>query len=356
MDKLVMLIINPSTDYTDVAVFWEEEQQFSTCIYHSHEELAKQGTLVMQKELRIAAVKQTLQEQAIALDSITAVVGPCGSLQGVESAVYPIIGYIIDELIKPSAANHAPALGGLMAYELGNQLNVTSYVVDPLTVDEQAQFAKLSGLPGIERRSLFHALNHKAIARRYAAELGIEYENSRLIVAHLGMTITVAAHLYGRVIDVNNALAGEGPFSPESSGSLPPLDIVRMCYSNDYTEQEMVEKITRGGGLTGYLGTNNLMRIQRMILDGDDFATLVLDAMAYQISKEICGMLAALEGRADIILLTGGMAGSKWLVSAIKQRIVEIAPVKAYPGNEEVNAMAAKTWRAIRKREGMGMY
>jgi butyrate kinase len=309
-------------------VFRGDEPLFKQRIRHPEEALAGFESLAAQREYRIGAVYEALEKSGVCSKTITAAVGPCGSLQAVGSGAYPMIQYIIDELVKPSAANHTAALGGLMAHEIAGKLGVPCYVVDPTHVDQLEEVAKLSGIPGADRRGVYHAPNQKAMARRCARELGMAYEDARLIVAHMGMTVTVAAHRYGRVIDVNNALAGDGPMAPRSPG----------------------------GGMMDMLGTDNLSRAERMILDGDEYAALVFDAMAYQISKEIGGMFAALEGRADAIVLTGGMAGSSRMLAAIKRRVLSFAPVKAYPGDDEVNALAASVLRALRGEIGMQQY
>lgn len=209
-----------------------------------------------------------------------------------------------------SPAVHASAFGGILAYTIAKEQGIPAYVVDPVVVDELEQNAKLTGFPGIERKSIFHALNQKSVARRCAQDMGLEYENGRFIVAHMGGGITVGAHRYGRVIDVNDALSGEGAFTPERTGAVPAVPLIHLCFSGEYTEQELVDKITRKGGMTAYLGTHDLRKCERLIKEGDEYAVLVLESMAYQISKEIGAMFAVLEGRVDAIVLTGGLAYS----------------------------------------------
>jgi butyrate kinase len=246
---------------------------------------------------------------------------------------------------------HASALGGMLAYEIGKKENIPAYVVDPVVVDEMDTRARLSGMPGIERKSTFHALNQKAIARKYAKDHGKEYENLRLIVAHLGGGISIGAHRYGRVVDVNDALYGEGAFSPERTGTLPLVGLVRMCYSGNYTEKEIIELVTTKGGMMAYLGTNDLKQCEKMIMEGDEFAALVLETMAYQISKEIGSLIAVLEGRVEAILLTGGLAYSNRLTGEIKQHLDIIAPVITYPGEMEMEALAEGAYRILSGQE-----
>lgn len=292
-----------------------------------------------------------LSGAGIATDSIDAVVGRGGLVEPIDSGVYIINEHMLDDLHNSSEVVHASALGGIIAYEIGQSLGIPAYVVDPIVVDELDQYAKLTGLPGIERRSIFHALNQKNIARRCAADLGEPYENCRFIVAHMGGGITVGAHRYGRVIDVNDALSGEGPFTPERTGAVPLIPLIELCYSGAYTKQELIDMVTRKGGLTAYLGTNDLRKCEKLIKEGDEYAALVLESMAYQVSKEIGAMTAVLEGRVDAIILTGGLAYSNRFTGSIKQRVGLIAPVKVYPGEDELLALASGALRVLRGRE-----
>jgi butyrate kinase len=263
---------------------------------------------------------------------------------------------MLDDLQSATASIHASALGAILAAEIAAPLAIPAYVVDPVVVDEMDRNAKLTGMPGIERSSVFHALNQKAIARRLASELGMPYENARFIVTHLGGGITVGAHRYGRVIDVNDALSGEGPFTPERTGLIPAIPLINMCFSGEYTEKEMIEKITRSGGMKAYLGTSDLRDVQKMINDGDEFAALVLDSMAYQVSKEIGAMAAVLEGLVDAIILTGGLAHSTRFTGAIKQRVDKLAPVYVFPGEEEILALVGGVYRVLKGEEAAAQY
>jgi butyrate kinase len=297
-----------------------------------------------------------MEEAGIDLKSVDAVAGRGGLLKPIDSGVYIINERMLEDLHSATAAIHASALGAIIASEIAVPLSVPAYVVDPVVVDEMDRNAKLTGIPGIERTSIFHALNQKAIARRLAAELGKPYENARFIIAHLGGGISVGAHRYGRVIDVNDALAGEGPFTPERSGTIPVLPIINMCFSGEYTQTEMFEKIVGKGGMRAYLGTSDEDEVQKMINNGDEFAALVLDSMAYQVSKEIGAMTAVLEGLVDAIILTGGLAHSIRFTGAIKQRVDKLAPVYVFPGEDELLALASGVLRVLRGKERPAHY
>jgi butyrate kinase len=277
-------------------------------------------------------------------------------LKPIESGVYAINEKMLEDLHSATAAVHASALGAIIASEIAVPLGIPAYVVDPIVVDEMDRNAKLTGMPGVERTSIFHALNQKAIARRLATQIGKPYENARFIVAHLGGGITVGAHRYGRVIDVNDALAGEGPFTPERTGAIPVVPVINMCFSGEYTQTEMVEKVTQKGGMKAYLGTSDEEEAQKMINNGDEFAALVMDSMAYQVSKEIGAMAAVLEGLVDAIILTGGLAHSNRFTGAIKQRVDKLAKVYVFPGEDEMLALASGVLRVLQGKEKVAHY
>lgn len=344
-----ILAINPGSTSTKVAVYDGEVLLCQDIVRHGPAE-TEIGVLE-QKGARIALIFDMLDKAGIALDTIDAAAGRGGLVEPIDGGVYTINESMLSDLQRSSVAVHASALGGILAYEIGQKLGIPAYVVDPIVVDELDQYAKLTGFPGIERRSIFHALNQKAIARRCAADLGEPYENCRFIVAHMGGGITVGAHRYGRVIDVNDALSGEGPFTPERTGAVPILPLIELCFSGAYTQVELVDIVTKKGGLTAYLGTNDLRKCEKLIKEGDEYAALILESMAYQVSKEIGAMTAVLEGRVDAIILTGGLAYSNRFTGAIKQRVGLIAPVKVYAGEDELLALAAGALRVLRGEE-----
>ena len=346
-----ILTINPGSTTTKIAIYQDEEPLIVKTISHSRVELDLCGVILDQRSLREQAVWDAMKEADIDPATLDAVVGRGGLIRPIDSGVYTINPTMLHDLEDAAAATHASTLGAIIAYAIATELHLPAYVVDPIVVDELDPFAKLTGFPGIERQSIFHALNQKAIARRCAREMGVLYENSRFIVAHMGGGITVGAHRYGRVIDVNDALAGEGPFTPERTGAVPLLPLIDLCYSGAYTHDEMVELITKRGGMMAYLGTNDLRKCLRMVKEGDEYATLVFESMAYQVSKEIGAMAAVLEGRVDAIILTGGLAHSVRFTGAIKERVDLIAPVKVFPGEDELLALAEGALRVLRGEE-----
>ncbi len=346
-----LLVINPGSTSTKVGIFENETMRHEEIVRHTKGELEKFQSIVDQKGMRLGLIQKALAEMGYELSVFDAIVGRGGLVEPIDSGVYLVNDRMLNDLIHSSAATHASSLGGIMAAELAAQVGKSAYVVDPVVVDEMDAYAKLTGMPGIERRSVFHALNQKAVARRYAKEMGRQYEDCRLIVAHMGGGITVGAHRYGRVIDVNDGLAGEGPYSPERTGGIPAEPLIRMCFSGAYTEKELIDRVTRGGGMGAYLGTNDLRACERLIKEGDDYAALVLESMAYQVSKEIGAMVAVLEGRVDAIVLTGGLAYSNRFTGAIKNRESLIAPVRVYPGEDELRALAEGVLRVLRGEE-----
>jgi butyrate kinase len=353
-DKFRILAINPGSTSTKFSLFDDDKPVLTKTIQHDAALLSRCASALDQKELRRDCIVKCLKEAGV--DTLDAIAGRGGLLKPIESGVYPINQKMLEDLHSATAAIHASALGAIIAAEIARPLSIPAYVVDPIVVDEMDRNAKLTGMPGIERSSVFHALNQKAIARRLAAQLGKPYENTRFIVAHLGGGITVGAHRYGRVIDVNDALSGEGPFTPERTGAIPAIPLINMCFSGDYTEAEMIEKVTKKGGMKAYLGTVDLRDVQKMIHDGDEFAALVLDSMAYQVSKEIGAMTAVLEGLVDAIILTGGLAHSNRFTGAIKQRVDKLAPIHVFPGEDEMLALISGVLRVLRGKEQAAQY
>lgn len=351
-----ILAINPGSTSTKFAVYDDETEILVHTISHDQQSLEDCGSILEQKGYRRNCIEEVLNEAEISLATIDAVSGRGGLVKPIESGTYLVNDRMIEDLNSVTASIHASALGALLAREIATEVGVRAYVVDPVVVDEMDRLAKLSGMPGVERSSTFHALNQKATAKRLCEKLGKSYENSRLVVAHLGGGITVGAHRYGRVIDVNDAIAGEGPFTPERSGSVPLSAIINMCFSGEYSAKEMHSKIVGKGGVQGYLGTNDLRKVEKMINDGDEFAALVLDSMAYQVSKEIGAMCAVLEGRVDGIILTGGLAHSSRFTGSIKQRVDRLAEVYVYPGENEMLALMGGVLRVLRGEERVATY
>lgn len=348
-EKFKVLAINPGSTSTKVAVFEDEAALFEETVRHHHEELDR--NVPSQLGMRKQVVLDILNSHGVELRSLDAVVGRGGLIRPIESGTYVVGDNMLRDLNDTMMVAHASTLGALIAHDLVKDIGIPCYIVDPVVVDESESYAKLTGLPGLERQSIFHALNQKAVARRCAADMGLLYENCRFVVAHMGGGISVGAHRYGRVIDVNDALAGEGPFSPERTGGLPASGLIKLCFSGDYTEKELLEIVSGRGGMLAYLGINDLRQCDKMIMEGDEYAGLVLQSMAYQVSKEIGAMVAALEGRVDAIVLTGGLAWSNRFTGHIKQHVNLIAPVKTYPGEEEMRSMVEGVLRVLRGQE-----
>ena len=337
----LILVINPGSTSTKFALFEENESLFEVTLAHSAEELSGFERITDQFHFRKDLIAGELEKRKVDLSSIAAVVGRGGLVKPIESGIYEVNERMIEDLRTGLLGQHASNLGGLIAHDIAMTLpNAKAYIVDPVVVDELQPAARLSGHPAIERISIFHALNQKAVARLYAASAARKYEELNLVVAHLGGGISVGAHRKGRVIDVNNALHGDGPFSPERSGGLPSGQLVDLCFSGKYSHAEIKSMITGKGGMVAYLGTNNFREVYSMAEKGDNKAALVIEAAACQISKEIAAMAAVLSGEVDAILLTGGLAYNESFTARIKGMIAFIAPVHVFPGEDEIKSLA----------------
>ncbi len=346
-----LLIINPGSTSTKIAIFDNEKPVLEQTLRHSNEELAPYATIIDQYEFRKNVILDTLNANGINITKLSAVGGRGGLLKPMEGGTYRVNAKMLEDLKNAPMGQHASNLGAIIANEIASQLGIPAFIVDPVVVDEMDEIARFSGMPEIKRISIFHALNQKAVARRAAADLGKRYEELNLIVAHLGGGISVGAHKNGRIIDVNNALDGEGPFSPERTGSLPVSGLMKLCYSGKYTIDEMKKKVTGKGGLVAYLGTNDGREVEKMIAAGDKNAELVYKAMAYQVAKEIGACAAVLEGKVNAVCLTGGLAYDKLLISWIKEMVEFIGDVRIYPGEDEMIALAEGGLRVLRKEE-----
>ncbi|WP_427339943.1 butyrate kinase [Caloranaerobacter sp. DY30410] len=351
-----LLIINPGSTSTKIAIYDNEKPVLEETLRHSTEELAKYEKIYDQYEFRKNIILETLNEKGINLTKLSAVVGRGGLLKPIAGGTYKVNERMLEDLKVGVLGEHASNLGGILAHEIASQLNIPAFIVDPVVVDEMEDVARISGMPEIERKSIFHALNQKAVARRAAKELGKSYNEVNLIVAHLGGGISVGAHKKGRVVDVNNALDGEGPFSPERTGGLPVGDLAKLCFSGKYTLAEMKKKIKGNGGLVAYLGTNDAREVVKMIKNGDKKAELVYKAMAYQVAKEIGSLAAVLEGKVDGIILTGGIAYDKEFTKWIIDRVSFISKVFVYPGEDEMIALAEGGLRVLRGEEEAKVY
>jgi butyrate kinase len=346
-DELV-LVINPGSTSTKIAVFRGEQSLFERTVSHTMDELAAFETVNEQRAHRSGAIRAALDAEGIELSSLAAVVGRGGLLHPVPGGTYRVNSRMLQDLKSGVLGEHASNLGGILADELARAAgNRPAFIVDPVVVDELAPEARPSGIPELARTSIFHALNQKAAARRAAKELGARYDEISVVVAHMGGGVTVGAHRGGRVIDVNDGLNGEGPFTPERSGSVAALKMVELCFSGRYDEKTLRKMIVGHGGLAAYLGTTDGQEIQRRIAAGDREAETVYRAMAWQIAREIGAASAALGVQPQAIILTGGLAHDGQLIEWIRERVQWIAPVLVYPGEEEMAALAAGVRRVV---------
>jgi butyrate kinase len=339
--KRLILVINPGSTSTKFALFEESTSLFELTLAHTTEELSDFEKITDQFHFRRDLIVWELAYRKTDLLRIAAVVGRGGLIKPIESGIYEVNDKMIGDLNAGLLGQHASNLGGLIAHDIALTLpNAKAYIVDPVVVDEMQPVARLSGHPEIPRISIFHALNQKAVARIYAASINKKYEDLNLIVAHLGGGISIGAHRKGKVVDVNNALNGEGPFSPERSGSLPAGQLTDLCFSGRFTQAEIKSMLTGKGGMVAYLGTNSFKDVSKMAESGDQKASLVIEAAAYQISKEIGAMAAALSGKVDAIIITGGLAFQDGFIARIKAMVSFISSVVVYPGEDEIKSLA----------------
>ncbi len=349
MNKYKVLAINPGSTSTKIAVYENETSVLETNIKHSNEELDQFENIADQFQYRKDLITKTLKEAGIDMNELRAVVGRGGLVNPIESGVYTVNEALKRDLRHAPLGEHASNLGGLIADDLANELpNAKAFIADPVVVDEFEPLARYSGHPLFERVSIFHALNQKAVARQYAKSVNKVYEDINLIVVHLGGGVSIGAHQKGRVIDVNQALDGDGPFSPERSGTLPVGALVKACFSGKYTEADVKKMVKGEGGLVAYMGTNSAYDVEKKMEAGDKKAEEVFEAMAYQTAKEVGAMYAVLKGDVEAILVTGGIAHSKWFVNKIEERVGKFAPLHTYPGEDEMWALASNGLRVLR--------
>lgn len=345
-----ILVINLGSTSTKLS-FFEDDTCKAAASVDLDASVAKYPRPIDQLPVRLTAVREFMREHNFSLADINAIACRGGLLHPLESGTYVINDAMVAELEEHPSGIHAVNLGAHIGLVLAKEGGIPAYIVDPVIVDELEPMARLTGLKGIERHSIFHALNQKAIARQTAADLGMKYEDADLIVAHLGTGISVGAHRHGRIVDVNNALQGDGPFAADRTGSLPAVGLVELCFSGKYTKEDVMNIITRQGGLVSHLGTNNARIVEKMIQDGDEHARLVYMAMAYNVAKAIGAAATVFSGHVDAISLTGGMARSQMLVDEITRRVQFIAPVRLYPGEDEMRALALGVLRVLNGTE-----
>jgi len=352
-----VLVINPGSTSTKIAVYDEATLVFEETLRHSSETLGQYNSIIEQYEFRKEAVIEAVKQKDVPMESLTAIVGRGGFLKPLKGGTYRLDEKLL-EALKQGAIDrgHASNLAGMIAYELGGKLGVPGFIVDPPCVDEMDEIAKVTGIKSIKRTSLFHALNQKAVARIAAEEMNKKYDECNFIVAHIGGGISVGAHKQGSVVDVNNALDGDGPFSPERAGAVPNGDLIELCFSGQYTKAEIKKQLVGKGGLVGHLNMNDLRDVEKLVAEGNEEATLVYEAMAYQIAKDIGGAAAVLSGKIDGIIITGGIAYSKQFVGLIENRIGFLGNVIVHPGEDELNALAQGGIRVLKGLEELKVY
>ena len=342
-----ILAINPGSTSTKAALYEDERPLLELVLRHSVEETSRFASILDQLAWRRDLVLAALKEKGFSIENLSAVIGRGGLIKPIEGGIYEVNQAMKHDLIY-SKRHHASNLGGLIADEIASRAGTKAYIADPVVVDELIPEARMTGLPECPRCSIFHALNQKATARIYAREIGSRYEELNLIVAHLGGGISVSAHRKGRVIDTNNALSGDGPFSPERAGSLPSDELIDLCFSGRYTKAELHKKIAGAGGLMAHLGTSSVMEVIERINAGDEKARLVLETMCFNICKQIGAMAAVMGGRVDAVILTGGIAYNPFVVDLVKHHCEFIAPVRVYPGENELESLAMNALLALR--------
>jgi len=357
MEEYKILTINPGSTSTKIAVYRNAKSIFLKNIKHSSENLEDFHKITDQFHFRKDVILKELKEADIDINQISAIVGRGGLVRPIESGVYEVNDSMINDLKESPLGEHASNLGGLIASDIAESLpNARAFIADPVVVDEMEDVARITGHPEFKRHSIFHALNQKAIARAHAKSMDKNYEDLNLIVAHLGGGISVGAHKKGKVIDVNNALNGDGPFSPERTGTLPVGQLAEVCFSGKYTLEEVKKMIKGNGGLVAYLGTNDAYEVEMMVRKGNEKAKLIQDALSYQVAKEIGAQSVVLKGQVDGILLTGGMAHNPMVVEYIRERVGFLANVSAYPGEDEMKALAINGLRVLKGEEKPKVY
>ena len=361
MSTMKILAINPGSTSTKMAVFENDKEVFNMCLRHSVEDLEPFSKVIDQFDFRKHLILNALAENGIPFE-FDAVVGRGGLLRPIPGGVYEVNDAMIAD-IRKVRRSHACNLGCLIARDLADELGCKAFIADPGIVDEMDEVARVTGSPLMPRVTTWHALNQRAIGRRFAAELTaqhpdkpVKYENLNLIICHLGGGISIGAHKQGKAVDVNNAFDGEGPFSPERAGTLPSGSLIDLCFSGRYTKDELKKRISGKAGLAAHLGSTHIPEIVQRIEAGDDYARLVLDAMIYQIAKHIAALTPIFRGKVDAILITGGIAYSDYVISRLKEQIDFIAPVHIYPGEDELQALALNALGALTGEQEVQIY
>ena len=342
-----LLIINPGSTSTKIGVYEGEKEILEETLRHSAEEILKYNTIFDQVGFIKEVILNGLKEKGIDINELDAVVGRGGMLKPIEGGTYEVNEAMVEDLKIGVQGPHASNLGGILSNEIAKEIGKRAFIVDPVVVDEMEDVARLSGVPELPRKSKFHALNQKAVAKRYAKEHNTSYEDVNLIVVHMGGGVSVGAHRKGRVIDVNNALDGDGPFSPERAGGVPSGELLEMCFSGKYSKEEVYKKLVEKGGFVAYANTNDARDLIKLSQEGDEKGSLIFNAFIYQIAKEIGSMAVVLDGEVDAIVLTGGIAYSDYVTNAINKKVKWIAPMVVYGGEDELLALAQGAIRVL---------
>lgn len=353
--RKTILAINPGSTSTKLAVYEGRELLFEETVRHDDEEIIKFSGVADQLHFRLVTIMSHLSTREFSLSTLDGVAGRGGLLKPLGSGTYVVNEAMLEDARSGKYGEHASNLGAILASEIAQKHNIPAYIVDPVGVDELIDEARISGLSDIERKSHVHALNIKAVSRKIAYQLGKTLKETNFVVAHIGGGISVAAHRGGRIVDVNNA-ENEGPFSPERAGGLPAKQLVKLCYSGKYTEKEMLQRMTKQGGMYSYLGTKSAIEVEKRVLSGDPEATLIMNAMVHQIAKEIGAMSTVLDGRLDGMILTGGICHSEMIVGRIREKIGFLGEVFVVPGEAELEALAAGALRVLIGEEEAKIY
>jgi butyrate kinase len=351
-----ILAINPGSTSTKIAVFDNDQEVFKVTLEHDAQELNNFKDLSEQKPYRLEKIKQVLKEKNIPMESIDAFVGRGGGQESLEGGTYTVNDLAYEHARIGYRCVHPCILGSQTACDLGRLYGKPSFFVNPPSVDEMIDEARVSGMKEILNRNLVHALNQKEVGNRYAESVGKKYNELNLVIAHIGGGLSVTAHRKGRMIDTNDCLGSSGAFAPTRSGSVSAIGLLRMCFSGRYTEQEIYNKITKNGGLVDYLGTNDVREVRRRIAGGDKYAEMILNAMIHQIKKEIGAMCAVLDGDVDAIIMTAGVSHDKEMVESIRKSLSFAAPVVAMPGEFEMEALARGALNVLTGREEAKVY
>lgn len=342
-----ILVINPGSTSTKIGVFVDGVEAFSEGMSHSAEQLSPYACTADQLAFREAAIRDFLKKRGFDLKTLSCVVGRGGLLRPIAGGVYAVSATMKDDLKTARFGEHASNLGALIADALASEIGVPAFIADPVVVDELSDLARIYGHKAFVKRSIFHALNQKAVARRWASEHGRDYEDVDLIVAHMGGGVSVGLHSKGRVVDVNNALNGEGPFSPERAGTLPAGALAKLCFSGTVSEKDVMKMINGQGGMVSLAGTNDMRVLEAKHIKGDADASLIHEAFIYNVGKAIGALAAAANGKIDGIVLTGGIAYGKLVQEGLGRMCSWIAPVTSYPGEGEMEALAAAGERGL---------